>query len=502
MENDYSKELIQTYKDKQNTIKANLLTWGNFPNRSNPLKKLAPAEEFLLKATYALRVGFLQEFTFLFAYIYSKQKFEKAVLSLEQQGYIKSQQSKDYGKYWVLSSTALYYITTTQAKPFAECNLKDDTFPSAKKLPYYKEINGYFCQRVFSKRTNELMASYHNQEHDMRISYQKEQFIKAYLFPNTTQNYTKEAANQFVRENLDKLETDEEIQMQYMEFIRAFKANETFPCVNHTLLQFAFLKDYFNASGTTREESVLQTFKIFFGIFQTLFRGDAFTSRITLNKSLGSEDVKKDLELFMFTELVSYLTMQKRNLSKTKPSTEEEASLLTLRLDSLEKKISTMKKIISQREEDFELMIFDTMKNDIPAFKSSIVTLKSLADLQCHIVGMTKPKTSRPVIVWGIFQPNNEDFSVSALFTRIERIYQYQMHHLPMSDFRFIILTTSQAHEDAILRKLDIVKESFEEIGHYGLLLFHFDEIEVISTRQQMKERYEIFKDFKALSHF
>ena len=39
-------------------------------------------------------------------------------------------------------------------------------------------------------------------------------------------------------------------------------------------------------------------------------------------------------------------------------------------------------------------------------------------------------------------------------------------------------------------------------MGHYGLLLYHFNDIEVIATRQQMKERYEIFKEFKEKTHF
>lgn len=502
MENNYSKELIQKFQQRQNTINKNLLTQNLFPNRANPIQSLAPAEEFFLKATYALRVGFLQEFTFLFAYIYSKQRFEKAVIDLEQQGYIKSQQSKDYGKYWVLTATALYYLTTDQKEEFKTYNLKDDSFPSSKRLVYYKVLNGLFCQRVFKQRTDDLMATFRSQEKEKRIQYQKEQFIKAYLFPNTKQTYTKEAASKFVSDVWDELEANEAMQTQYKNFIRSFKENARAENVNHTMLQFAFLKDYFNGLGLSREQSVKETSN-FFKLFQTAYRGDAYTSRITLYRKLKNEAVKSDLELFTYTELIAYLTMVKRNLSKTKPSDDDEATLLSLKLDSLEKRIASMEQTVSTRQEEFETMVFDTLKNEIATFKPSVVTIKSLADIQCHIIGFKEStEDSRPLIIWGIFQPNEEDFSVTALFSRIERIYQYQSHHLPMADFKLIICTYTNSQGETILRKLDTVKESFEDIGHYGLLLYHFDEMEVVATQQSMKERYEIFKEFQEKSHF
>ena len=271
MENNYSKELIQKYQQKQNTIKKNLLTKSLFPNRANPIQSLSPAEEFFLKATYSLKVGFLQEFTFLFAYIYSKQKFEKAVLELEHQGYIKSQQNREYGKYWVLTATSLFYLTTDQTEDFLSYNLKDDSFPSSKRLVYYKVLNGLFCQRVFKQRTDNLMTTFRSQEKEKRVQYQKEQFIKAYLFPNTKQTYTKEAASKFVSDVWDELEANEDIQTQYKNFIRSFKENAKAENVNHTMLQFAFLKDYFNGLGLSREQSVKETSN-FFNLFQTAYR--------------------------------------------------------------------------------------------------------------------------------------------------------------------------------------------------------------------------------------
>ena len=235
----------------------------------------------------------------------------------------------------------------------------------------------------------------------------------------------------------------------------------------------------------------------------TAYRGDAYTSRITLYRKLKNEAVKSDLELFTYTELIAYLTMVKRNLSKTKPSDDDEATLLSLKLDSLEKRIASMEQTVSTRQEEFETMVFDTLKNEIATFKPSVVTIKSLADIQCHIIGFKEStEDSRPLIIWGIFQPNEEDFSVTALFSRIERIYQYQSHHLPMADFKLIICTYTKSQGETILRKLDTVKESFEDIGHYGLLLYHFDEMEVVATQQSMKERYEIFKEFQEKSHF
>lgn len=504
MEQDYGNELIKQYQNRQNLIKKNLMTPSIFPDRSNPIKSLAPAEEFLLKATYELRTGFLSDFSFLFAYIYSKQKFESAVLSLEKQGYIKAQTSKDYGKYWVLSSLALYYIETDQSVGFSNCNLKDCTFPSSNRLAYYKALNGYFCQRVFKQRTKELMARYQKEERDFRIRYQKEQFIKAYLFGSSDSAYSKEAANQFVLTIWDEFEQNETLKTKYRGFVRAFKENEKKQYVDHTLLQYAFLKDYFNDLHLGREQSVKETSNLFFKPFQTVFKSDQFLSRIILYNNLTSnQEIKKELDLFLYEELFANLSMIKRNLTKAVPQTEEEALLLSDKINSLDKKLTSLEQTIEHYKEGFEVMVFDKFVNEIASFKSCAVTIKSLANLQCHLVGFSPAEQdTRPLLTWAIFQPNAEEFSVSSLFSKIEKIYKFQFHHLQMTDYEFLIVTHSDSQKKIIETKLEAVKESFEQIGNYGLLLFHLDEIKVISTQSKRKERYAIFNEFEQKAKF
>ena len=130
----YADTIIENYKKKLNCIQYNMNATGIFPDRNEPLKILDYGRESVLKVIYRFRVGFLEELTILFSFCYSKQKFETLIVDLENQQYIKSQVSKDYGKYFILTTKALYYIQTDRNIPFDECNISEDKFPNEQKL--------------------------------------------------------------------------------------------------------------------------------------------------------------------------------------------------------------------------------------------------------------------------------------------------------------------------------------------------------------------------------
>ena len=142
----YTDELLNNYRQKYLNVEKALKSKGIFPNRFEPIKTLSLGEELILKVIFSLKVAFLEELTFIFAYCYSKQKFEKVIIDLEEQNYLKSAISKDYGKYVVLTKNALFYFYTNGTQPINTVNITEDTLPSKERLYYYKVINGYIAK--------------------------------------------------------------------------------------------------------------------------------------------------------------------------------------------------------------------------------------------------------------------------------------------------------------------------------------------------------------------
>ena len=120
----YVDEILENMNQKQTNIKRNLGTTELFPIQAVPYKALDRTAELVLKFTFQIKVAFLEEFTFLFAFSLSKSSFESLIIDLEQKGFLQSKVSKEYGKYWVLTKTALYCLytdkTASSPKPFAE----------------------------------------------------------------------------------------------------------------------------------------------------------------------------------------------------------------------------------------------------------------------------------------------------------------------------------------------------------------------------------------------
>ena len=498
---DYAKFVIEQYQKKMNNVANNIKKKNIFPNRNNPLLKLSLGEELILKITFALRVAFLDEMKFLFAYCYPMEKFETLVIDLERQQYIESRTSKIGGKHWILTKNALFYFYCDHSEDFSTCRIDKNTMPNENSLMLYKTINGYFADKIFKQLTEDLKMQYETESHDYRYTYPRKQFISQYLFPSTGINYSKTACKEYCEQMLPELETNAELKEQCRRFIKAYKENSVKHYTNETLLTFSFLKDYYNEIHSSRDLALRRTYELFKGTFNNICKENFFTFRNDLYKlSMESPCIKSEFTLFLTNEIVRQLTIQRRALLNTKTENKslEELKEVKDKLTSLDAAIEKYSALADSLSENFEVMLFDHYgTTDIPVFKENVLTLESLKNVQVYIINADKQPNGRTKLTFGIFQASTEDFYPAMLFTRIEKIFAFAIRNLLMFDYEIKIFTYSSKHKDSVIDKLAIVKDTFSDLTQYSLLLPKFDEIEVISTEMHMKERYEVFRNFR-----
>lgn len=502
----YTDELLNNYKQKYLNVEKALKNKGIFPNRFEPIKTLSLGEELILKVIFSLKVAFLEELTFLFAYCYSKQKFEKVIIHLEEQNYLKSAISKDYGKYVILTKNALFYIYTDGTQPLNTVHIIEDSLPVNEKLYYYKLINGYMAKSVFEDFTTIIGNKLAAQEPANRRNYQKEQFIKRYLFDSSHKGYSNKQANEFCATQMKTFDTDPLLQEQYQGFLKAFKDNPNKRYVNHSLLQFSYLKDFFNGISNAREMAVLFTQKLFFSHITNLTRSNPFVFRNTLfEKSEKKEVLKQEMELFYIGELQRIYTLSKRNLGNTKKEgkTKEQLKEITDKMELLEKELLILKNKTVILSPAFECMVFDGYTGEeqtIPKYKAEVVTLETLKNLKCFITDIITVNGEKPIIRFSIFQSEKDELSVIGLFQRIERIFQFYRTHLYMFNFELELVVLEQSEIETARKKIKFVKEDFKELGSYGLLIPKITDIKIIATRSHMEERFQVFKTLREKS--
>lgn len=491
----YADTIIENYKKKLNCIQYNMNATGIFPDRNEPLKILDYGRESVLKVIYRFRVGFLEELTILFAFCYSKQKFEALIVDLENQQYIKSQVSKDYGKYFILTTKALYYIQTDRNIPFDECNISEDKFPNEQKLLFYKSLLGYYCNRVFNRLTEKHWHNYLSLNKGFRRDYAKKQFIKQFVYSQKDKKaYSKTEAETFADNFLPTLDSNEELSQKYKNFIKYMKEHHS-----DSMLRFHFLKDYYNDLGLYREQAIEDTLNELNNTFNNIYRDRYFTYRKILYKYSGnSESLKSEFELFTVNELLKVMAITKRSLSNSQKSTKTETELqeLTQKIEDIDNKISHFKKIVAILEQDFETMVFDKFSDtDIALFVESIITLDTLYNMKVYITGCSRTEEEKLCLEFSIFQPTIEEPSTNYIFKRLEAIIRFYRSHLLMFDFKINLITYTPKQKEILQSKLLTLKEDFKSFTEYSILVSAFDDIEVVATKQHLNERYETFRE-------
>lgn len=487
----YAKQLIENQKQKQENIKNNLETFGIFPNRKEPMKKLSLGEELIIKITYELRICFLEEATYIFSYCYSKGKFEEIIKSLEAQGYIQSKTSRDFGKYWTLTKTALYYIYKDPNNDSDDISFNEDKLPNnTSKLYIPKVINGCFAKEIFYKMTTELWNKYKSEGKCFRRQYAKEQYIKREKFKPKKNSYTKQQKAEIVASYMSKLEDED-----YKKFISLVKAN-----LSDDFVKFNFLKDYYNSHNEGREKALLKTYQTFKGIYNNIYRTNYNKYRRQLYTMTNkSSKLNYEYQLFCANEHLKLLNITKKSLLKSsKEKTAEELAEILDKIKDIETYIKELEQKKETLEPEFETMLFSRYgARDEAVFELAVTTLDTLRNNNVYITNAVKQPNGKFKITFGIFQTSNEELSVGFLFSRIELIFRFYQLALISVDYDIKVYCYSPADAELIKTKLKTVRESFEELTEYSMLLLVFDDIEVISTERHYKERFEVFKNLR-----
>ena len=470
-----------------------------FPDRNEPTQYLSYGYELILKMTFKLRVCFLEEMMFVFAFCYSKAKFEKVILELESMGYIQSETSKDYGKYWCLSPQALFYIYKDTSNPDDTTRISEDKLPTlnSSKLYFLKIMNGCYAQKIFHDYVSYIWKHYKEQPKDFRNKYTKEQYIKYVVYAKEeSTGYSKTQAQDFTSKFLPVLETKAEEYTKYRSFLSKIK-----PMLSDDLVKFCFLKDYFNQLKIGRNTSVHNTLTIINDFFNNYFRDNYYTFREELYKKTScSSHLKEEYELFTLTDLLHIMKITKKSLlnSKLESKTEDELLELHKRISDIDDFIAKYTPRLEVLEENFIFMIFDKYSiNDVAMYKEALISLDVLRNSNIYIVDTVIQESGKPKLTFGIFQSSAEEMANTFLFTRLEKIFRYYRKNLLSCDYEVVIYTYTNQHKELIETKLKSVREDFRELTEYAFFLSIFDELKVISTKNHFQERYKVFEQFK-----
>ena len=215
--------------------------------------------------------------------------------------------------------------------------------------------------------------------------------------------------------------------------------------------------------------------------------------------NLNSPGLKSEFELFTINELLKVMAITRRSLLNSQKSTKTETELqeLTQKIEDIENKTDTLTKIRDVLVQDFEVMVFDKYSiTDIPLFIEATVNLDTLFNMKVYITGCSKTEDEKLCLEFSIVQSSIEEPSTNYIFKRLEALYKFYYSHLLMFDYKIQLITYTPKQKELLESKLATVKQDFELLSEYSLLLSKFEEgIEVISTKKHLNERYETFRE-------
>lgn len=492
---EYVTRLFANYKEKLGNIHNNMKARGIFPNRTEPLKVLDFGAETVLKTIFRFRVAFLEELTVLFAYCYSKQAFETLILFLEEQQYIESRVSKEYGKYFIPTKKALYYLYTDKKTPFAESTIAEINFPKESRLIMRKCLCGIFSNRVFTELTQKYWDMYQKQELEVKLTYQKKQFLKQFVYSKTSKSaFSKKEAEEFAEAQLPLLKLDEVLWGRYKRFVQYFKEHS-----HDTELRFHFMRDYYNSIRKNRDDALSETIACLDAIINNVYSDKTVFFRNELyHLSNKSEQLQKEFDYSYYGELHRILRITKTSLLNTNQAgkSAEELGEITQHLEELDTGMEWLDEQRSVLKESFEAMVFERFDiNDVAQFTEATITFDSLKEMHVYLTGISQGPSGKPCLEFSVIQPSDEEVGISYLFKRIESVFKFYRQNLLMFDYRIQVVTHSPKQKEQMEQKLSTVKEDFSLLPEYGLLLLAFDDMKVIATKQHLKERYEAFRE-------
>lgn len=489
---EYVKQILDNYKERANNIQSAMQRRGIFPDRNAPQAKLDGRAELLLKVTFKLRVAFLEEMEFLFAYLYSKATMESLVMDLEKQGYIQSAVSRDLGKYWTLTQVALYYFYTDGRTAYRDASIPAVSLPSPQKLMLYKTINATLSALVFDDITERLYQEYRTLPKEQRQAYQKKQYIEQFVLTDAQKKQGRQEKEALIKEYLAAHDISRETDGRYARFIKFFKEKAD------TVHLYNYLKGFYGDSAL-KEKIFSLTEQLFFSIPTNIFQDSQLIFRQDLYRKAGnSKRVETETKLFLVEEYLKLFSIAKRSLNNNKMDnkTQDEAGHIRACLGELEKTIPRYEELKDSLVEKFNVMLYDKMgENDIPLFTEQRVTMESLRSAGVYITGTDRQNNGKYLLTFSIFQSSFDEPAVSSLFSRMEKIFQFYIRNLLMADYRIEIVVYGNKCKETVKNKLPILKEEFSALTQYALFLPVLSQVEVRSCERHFKERYEVFRE-------
>lgn len=495
MSENYAKEIIEKQKRKIENIKSNLNTDFLFPDRNEPRKKLPLSQQIILKIIYSLKVAYLTELSFIFAYVYSKSKFESVIKELEDQNYIKSSVSKDFGKFFCLTENALCYIYNSSENE--EISFKEDMLPnSISKLYLHKIQNGYVSKLLFHKMTENLFFIYKGESREFRDIYCREQYVKRKVYPEkvSKQNFSKKAEKEFTELYLPILNSSEEEMEEFKKFIRTVKEQ-----LSDDMVKFSFLKDYYNSISNNRDIASFETYKLFTNLFNTIYRDNFHTYRPILFHHItnGNKNLNKEYQLFMINSYLKNFMIAKRNLTNSKKGkNEEELKIILDKIENLDNYCNKLTKQKESLEEVFEVMTFDGYnEQECPLFEISSLTLETLRNNSIHITEGQKDSLGKWTLTFSIFQTSLEEMSPVSLFKKLEMIYNAYRLFFYSCNMEINIVCYTNTEKELLETKLKSVISTFSSLTEYQMFIPFLKTATVVCTQNSFLQRYEVFKN-------
>lgn len=497
----YDKIIKQQYENKYNFIQANLMKKDSlFPSTKDRKKSLDMGKTLILQLIFELKVGFLEEFTTIFSFAYSKHTFENLILSLEEEGWIKSMNSKSLGKYFILSDNALYFIYCGEGDESSRGRVTSDTFPNEKKLQAYKIHNGIVARHVLTRMLDLVDKKFHELEKEERTTYTKSQFLLNFVYPQvkSSTTFSSKDALDFLPDALENLAKDEELTLRYRKYVKEMKLALASNEMKDLQIKFCFYKDFANKVLAPRDNS-LRILRIVLSFSNNLLRTNPFTFYGELYKhSNQAKGIKMDFQRFYNEELLRNYTIVKRNLGNTKSGEEGELNQTLGNIEDLAKAIQKCEEHKNQFTKLFECMSFKNYnEQDIPTFEEKEINLDVLKKNACYIIDINTVQGQKPLLTFAIIDDALDELATPLLFKRLEYIYLYYRNHLLAFDFEMELYTYRKSNVPILREKLRFIIQQFKDIGEYGLFTPKLMELSIISSEVHPNERFQVMQAFQ-----
>ena len=533
MNNYYIKLILSEYQERIQTEQAVLSNIGIFPNINKPMKKLPLLSECILKTTYLLKINFLEETAHLFAFAYSKPQIEKVILELEGQGYLHSEVSPTFGKAFALTRQGIYYMRyhpdySLIKKEYGELSINEDIIPKEAGLMKYKNTASFLSQRVFYERLNHEIDRFKACSKSERQRYSREQYIRYFLYKDfltqdteakkncllelgfPTDTADRYAASSVFSSTFSQCFTEYYIKAHGEESIEELPAYQVFKVrINQAVKQttftddflFHFLKDFTNGADQEKETVLKETFHSFqSGISNMLRTKELLFREALIAHSTNKNILTREKALYLYSEKERLLSIQRRNLIKTnafqKGAKETELVEATEKLELLDKELELTEKSIKRLEEDFTLFLYESVNPDgANRPKEKVITFQQLKNSGIFLGGISKGD-EKDVLTFVIVSTTTDPIELTALFQRLEKIWNFYYKCLLEYDFEIKILCYGEQRTKQTGKSFQKALEWIAETREYQLFhLFLTERVSIIDCVFHLRERYEAYRE-------